>query len=282
MNRVRCVCQFESSDDLVIDIEVGLDSPWCALLGDIPLPVAGSIEHLDREIDGRRVTRAVLTGEPGACLLVMLWVRSIWGGADTKVELVWMADGLSNEPAQRQSVARLACLLADRVQCDAPERVWGAWGFDPHEPGIAEEAFDLLMNLVDLWDPQLHLAYLAEDWTQAMQRALSRCAEAGHRRIGIYGAGTHTRGVGGALMQAPVEICCIIDDDARRHGERLWGFEIVSPQRAIELGLDAVVLSANSVEDRLWERASGLREQGIETVRVYGSDATVGAGGGRR
>ena len=282
MMSVRGVMEIEGGDDLTCEIEIGSQSPWRALLGDMPLPVFGSIEKLDQRLAGHRVPRVVLTGEPGACLLVMLWVRSIWGGADTTVELVWPVGELESQPAQRQSASRLACLLADRVQCDAPERVWDAWGFDPREPGIAEEAFDLLVNLVDLWDPDLHLAYLAEDWTQAMQRALNRCAEAGHRKIGIYGAGTHTRGVGGALMQAPVEICCIIDDDARRRGERLGGFEIVSPQRANELGLDAVVLSANSVEDRLWERAAVLREQGIETVRLYGHDAPLAAGGGAR
>ncbi len=71
-------------------------------------------------------------------------------------------------------------------------------------------------------------------------------------------------------MEPGVEIACVIDDDARRHGDRLWGYEIVSRERALELGLDAVVISANSIEGRLWERAGVFRDAGISVLRLYG------------
>ena len=89
-------------------------------------------------------------------------------------------------------------------------------------------------------------------------------------------------------MEPGVEIVCMVDDDERRHGERLWGYEIVSRERALELNLDAVIISANSIEDRLWENAAAFREAGVATIRLYGGeDRTAAApeppsGDGRR
>jgi hypothetical protein len=57
----------------------------------------------------------------------------------------------------------------------------------------------------------------------------------------------------------------------------MWGFEIVPPETAIEMKPDAVVLSANSIEAMLWDRASTFRDAGIETVRIYGHAPSSGA-----
>lgn len=269
MNELRYTCQTDVGP-IEGTIALSNDSPWCALLGNMPLPIAGTLEQLDATLSGKHIRSVRIAGHPASALLPLLWFRSIWCAQGTPTEIEWTVSELDSDCPQQQSAARLACLLADRIECDQPERVWSSWGFDPGSPGIAEESFDLLINLVDLWDPDLRLASLGEDWSEAMRKALAKCALDGYNRIGIYGAGTHTRGVGDAFMQPPVEICCIIDDDARRIGETLWGFPIVSPQQAVELELDAVVLSANSIEDLLWQRASVLREQGIPTIRIYG------------
>ena len=269
MNTLRYTCDTDAGP-IVGSIPLCTESPWCSLLGPIELPEAGTLETLDAALSAKHIARVHLSGCPASCLLPMLWFKSIWCAQHIPIEIDWAVDQLDSVEPQCQSAARLACLLADRVECDQPERVWAQWGFDPSSPGIAEEAFDLLINLIDLWDPDLRLANLGEDWSEAMRKTLARCAVDGHQRVGIYGAGTHTRAVGDAFMQPPVEICCVIDDDDRRVGEQLWGFPIVSPQQAIDLGLDAVVLSANSIEDLLWERAATLREQGIPTIRIYG------------
>ena len=264
----------ESSDaKRTCEIEVSMQSPWNRFFGSGSHPIAGSIDVLDAFLrDAESIERVSVVGHPASCLLPIVWLNSIW-----KSELGY-AVKLRWETQQRLQpdefpASRLACLLADEVEVGAnsPTPV----GLDPLHPGVEQDAFDLLVHLTDAWDPNLRNALLGDDWVSEMRNALTRCASDGHRRIGIYGAGTHTRAVGEAFMDPPVEICCIIDDDHRRHGKRLWGFPIVSPEEAMEHQLDAIVLSANSIEQLLWERSAFFRERSIKVISLYGSEDTT-------
>lgn len=260
-------------------IECVSDGPWNALLGDDPHPVHGSIDQLNDQLPSERVESITLKGHPSSCVLPILWVRTIWASTEqARISIEWTSFQDTTQPATTTQLAsHLGCLLADEVRCDHANQVIDRYGFDPRSPGISEDAFDLLSGIVDLWDPALRSAVLGDDWTSDMKRVLNQCALAGHKRVGIYGAGTYTRAIGEAFMSPPVEICCIIDDDTRRAGERMWGFEIVPPETAIEMKPDAVVLSANSIEALLWDRASKFRDAGIETVRIYGQAPASGA-----
>ncbi len=253
---------------------IGLSSQscWASMLGHWPLPVAGAIDELDSLLNTQRPDRVVIRACPSACLLPILWIRSIWF-PDDPPELVieWEDVDDPRSDRARQPAGRLACMLADRVECGQPDAAWRLWGLDPRIAPIPEESFDLLTSIIDLWDTDLERVTQAADWAESMRRALVNCEAMGHRRIGLYGGGTHTRGVGDALMEPGVEIVCVIDDDSRRHGDRMWGFPIVSLDQALSLDLDAVVISANSIEDRLWERAALIRERGISVIRLYGS-----------
>jgi hypothetical protein len=254
-----------------IDVECSTDSPWCAFLGHDPHPARGSIDLIDEALPKEHVTQITLRSDPAACVLPILWFRTIWENTkDATITIDWQHDpsGSRSSPTSCMA-ARLSCLLADQVSIDERVLAEGEISFDPHDPGIPEDAFDLLSGIMDLWDPGLRSAILGDDWTSQMKEALNQCALDGHTRVGIYGAGTHTRAVGDAFMSPPVEVCCILDDDERREGERMWGYEIVSPKRALGMNLDAVVLSANSIEDLLWERSRPFREHGIDVYRLY-------------
>lgn len=251
-------------------IECSAQSPWSTILGADPHPVRGSIDRLDQALPQAPVETITLSGAPESCLLPILWARTIWPATQhASVVIAWDAPPQPTQQRATPLAARLTCLLADRVLCPHPELAQSAYGFDPQEPGISEDAMDLLAGIVDLWDPGLRSAVLGDDWTTAMRKGLEQCALDGHARVGIYGAGTHTRGVGAALMDPPVEVACIIDDDPRRAGERMWGFEIITPDKALEAGIDAVVLSANSIEKLLWERSERFRDAGVSTYRLY-------------
>lgn len=129
---------------------------------------------------------------------------------------------------------------------------------------IKQEALDELRRN----PPRMPLVTLEEHLTGVF-RAL---ADRGIDRIGIYGAGTHTRTrLARILMECPVSVACVIDDDPRRHGSRLWGFPIVSREQAIGMGVRAVVLSSDLFEDELWARSQELRDSGVEVVRLYGA-----------
>lgn len=106
-------------------------------------------------------------------------------------------------------------------------------------------------------------------WMQAMDSALSACAGRRLGPVAIYGAGTHTRAVGPVLMQPPVPIDCIIDDNPSRHGQRLWGWPIVSRDEALRRGIKAVVFSANTFESILWDNSECFLKAGLPVFRLY-------------
>ncbi len=274
-------------ESTTLDIACSADSCWASLLGPWPVPEDGSIDAMDRVLGdgpadgpaggpaGGEITRVTLAGCPSGCLLPLLWLRTIWcarpgPGTSTECVLDWARVEDHAGARGRQAAGMLACALADRVVCGDPTRALAVWGVDTGAPAPAEEAFDLLTNIIDQWDSDLQHMTLASDWSEAVRRALLNCAMLGRRRVALYGAGTHTRGVGDALMEPGVEIVCLIDDDSRRHGDRLWGYEIVSREDALGRELDAVIISANSIEDLLWERAGVFRERGVVVTRLYG------------
>lgn len=251
-------------------IPLSAESCWAHLLGPWPLPSAGAIDTLGGLFGNDQPEQITLTACPSACLLPLLWIRTIWFPHDLPGLIIdWKQVADPAEDHGRQPAGKLACMLADEVRCGDNDAAWHKWGIRPGDDHIPEEAFDLLTNIIDLWDTDLHRVTQAAEWNEAIRRTLIHCATVGHRRIAIYGGGTHTRAVGDALMEPGVEIVCIIDDDTRRHGDTMWGYKIVSPERALTLDLDAVIISANSIEDTLWERAAPMRERGIDTLRIY-------------
>lgn len=105
-----------------------------------------------------------------------------------------------------------------------------------------------------------------------MRAALQQCAQSSHRRVAVYGAGQHTRRLGGALLDPTVEVAAIIDDDPERIGSRLWNYPIVSPEEALSLGLDAVILSSDAMEDRLRLGAAPLERAGVVVIGLYDNE----------
>jgi glycosyltransferase involved in cell wall biosynthesis len=101
-----------------------------------------------------------------------------------------------------------------------------------------------------------------------MMDALKSLADKGVQRVAIYGAGQHTWDVARTLHDAPVDICGILDD--RAEGS-LAGWPVLPPESADALGAQAVVLSSDLHEERMWQNRAVFRSQGIPVVRLYGS-----------
>ena len=117
-----------------------------------------------------------------------------------------------------------------------------------------------------------HWAVSAKD--ARLHAALERLAGADCRRVGVYGAGMHTRSCPRSFEHPAVCLVCVIDD-GDFSAATLWGRPIVPVVEALRLKLDAVVLSSDTVEDRLWAAAEPLREAGVRVERLY--DATQAA-----
>ncbi len=103
-----------------------------------------------------------------------------------------------------------------------------------------------------------------------MRRALDQCAEHGRTPVALYGSGQHTVKVAAALANPPVPIAGIIDDNPARQGQDVAGWPVISPARALELGVQAVILSSDGHEPALWEKAAGFRKAGIPVLPLYG------------
>lgn len=110
---------------------------------------------------------------------------------------------------------------------------------------------------------------LAPSAAGLMRGALEGLSRRGVARAAVYGAGQHTLRVEDVLRASPVELVGVIDDDVTRHGTKVAGLTVMSARQAVERGATAVVLSSDAAEDALWARSRGLRDAGIEVVRLY-------------
>lgn len=135
--------------------------------------------------------------------------------------------------------------------------------YEREYPGKVEEIFFAKFGAVAV----------ANSCVLKFKAALDSCAAAGRKSVAIYGAGTHTRSMGRVLMEPPCAVRCIIDDNPKCWGKSLWNFPIVSRDEALRLGVDAVVLSSDSMEQRLFDNSALFIERGIEVLRLYPPEA---------
>lgn len=278
---------------LHIPLDASADGQWVTLLGGQPGPHAGALEQLASFIYSTAMLdappgRIELAGPAAACTLVAVWLRTIWF-ADVNCEICRVGEDRDDETGRNNSTFDHS-MPSDRITVGlgewwrvAAERVFAAGGGGCVSSGqlLADVLVlsDAVLGLIEHADlalaGQFKLVQDREDWRRRMRSAIERCRMSGRTRVAIYGAGTHTRAMGEVFCAPGVSILGIIDDDASRHGERLWGFEVVSMEWAMRLAgasprkLDAVILSANAFEPALWERSAALREAGVEVIRLY-------------
>lgn len=147
--------------------------------------------------------------------------------------------------------------------------------FPGHEPAPSnpDRRFDRSLpssEMLVLAEQRLFRVACDNPYASALSAGLARCAAQGHSTVAIYGCGLHTQVGVAALREPPVRIACFIDDNPVNHQRTMWNIPIVSRQRAIEMGVQAVILSGNSVEDVLWSNSAVFRERGIAVIRLYG------------
>lgn len=140
-------------------------------------------------------------------------------------------------------------------------------------PATRGRAYDTSMprtEMLALAEQRLFHVACDNPYATRLSEALAVCEYAGQSIVAIYGCGLHTQVGVAALREPPVTIACLIDDNPANHHRTMWGIPIVSRQTAMKMGVQAVVLSGNSVEDRLWENSAIFRERGIAVHRLYG------------
>jgi len=112
-----------------------------------------------------------------------------------------------------------------------------------------------------------------ENAIRRFQATVEKAKQSGYERVAIYGAGRHTRALAPALAECPLDIRCIIDDDATLHGTRLWGWPIVGRAAAVDHNIDAVILSSKMNEAYLLTHLPYFESHGINVFALYTDDA---------
>ncbi len=131
--------------------------------------------------------------------------------------------------------------------------------FEQKQQSCAETAWWTLSG-------QRHLAAHAN---VALENALTHCAENGWNCVAIFGAGRHTRAAGHALLNPPVEIVAVLDDNQLLSGTRMWGYQILPPNAAHSLSIDAVVISSDTHETTLAHAARSAFPASVHIVTPY-------------
>jgi hypothetical protein len=121
--------------------------------------------------------------------------------------------------------------------------------------------------------PHLRQDGLAARVLEIVQNAVKR----GRSRIAVYPAGRHTRRIAeifntGLWTHVGGSPFVGFLDDGARPGQTALGLPVVRPERAVELLMpDAVLLSSDVFEAKLWEPTAPLRDRGIDVLRIYGN-----------
>lgn len=96
----------------------------------------------------------------------------------------------------------------------------------------------------------------------------ARAAAQGCSRIAVYGTGKHTRRLA-PIFDGSLPFVGFIDD-APPAWEYMFGLPIVSFEKALDaLRPDAVILSSDAWEARMWERTLPLRRAGVRVIPIY-------------
>lgn len=119
------------------------------------------------------------------------------------------------------------------------------------------------------WPVCNRIAFYREVWKRLAERA-------GERPIAIFGAGQHTRGFLPAVLGAGPgpRVGAIIDDAAGSPGlpRELAGIPVRHPTQASPQSFALALVSSDSMEERLAERAREWSGDGVPVLRLYAED----------
>ncbi len=212
----------------------------------------------------------------------LFWVAGCWGALWTRPELVQRHEHFcrrgGEKPeywernAQSSEAADTAMFIARSSR-----------GFPDHGPleEIAGHRFnrDFFVNKYDgraqrHWNTAIAHQYptVAE---MRVAAAMEACARHGKKRVVIFGAGRHTRRLASVLLTPPVQVIGIVDENPGLAGTRMWNYPILSVAQAAALKPDAVILSSDTVEEKLSAAAGPLAAAGAEIVRLYTTEASA-------
>jgi hypothetical protein len=90
------------------------------------------------------------------------------------------------------------------------------------------------------------------------------------RPIGVFGAGRHTRKIITTLLDSPVEIAAIADDDPVRHGAPLGRWNVIPTDELRSHDIGAVLVSSDAHQDKLLTRLRPFADaHDLQLISIY-------------
>jgi len=242
---------------------------------------------------GREWMRRMYQGRGGLCEQYaqqyadeeLYWVARCSGVLETRENLTQRHEHFRRrgEAAPAYWVDSAAANEARDCQTFIERADAGFPGAAPDMPGLID-----LSVFRDGYDGRAHRRYREvlkpggshDEAPRRMREAFERLAREGAQTVGVFGAGQHTLRCELAFAGATLEIAAIIDDDPARVGSTVLGRPVISVEQAVDRDppFDAVVLSSDSMENRLRERARVLAGRGVRVVALYSGSSASGAG----
>ena len=240
------------------------------------------------------------------------WIDHAYGGAGpmhdgyrhnwADHELRWVAQGLGalwQRPDLSQHHAHFSRQggeppaywsrrVAAHDEADVKRFIARRWlGFPGHEPandvrspGAAWFASQPAGVAERYWFTRYGAGAMVDGAAARLAGILRVCAQRGYARVALYGAGTELRAAGAALMDSPVEVGWIVDDQPSLIGTRMWNLRVSGIEDLPAHGASApraiVITSRNhqaSMADRCCAHAAagvailGLNDNERDAVR---------------
>ncbi|MCZ6815443.1 MAG: radical SAM protein [Planctomycetota bacterium] len=90
------------------------------------------------------------------------------------------------------------------------------------------------------------------------------------RPVAVFGAGRHTRKIMLALIESPVEIACICDDDPEIVGRRLGRWDVIAAEDMLaDPTIGAILVSSDMRQDELLDRLYPLAGDRYSLLTIY-------------
>lgn len=112
--------------------------------------------------------------------------------------------------------------------------------------------------------------HVCQESARDVRLMLRKAAADGFQRIAVYGTGKHTRNRSSIFYEG-FPIVGLIDDSPPDCGQ-MFGLPVVTLAQAREkLNPDAILLSSDAWEAKMWERCEALRHAGVRVMALYGT-----------
>ncbi len=167
------------------------------------------------------------------------------------------------------------------------ERILARYGSDDAFFEVLGDAHDFVINLTDFSDEKLlelhawassqtaagQAGYTPPELAFQPQKLLAPFLDEARRRsftrIAIYGGGAHTQRIFDQVDLSDLEIVAVIDDNPVSAGLQMGGAQVMSLADALAQKPQAIVISSDRFEARMYEKCLDAQQAGVYVYRPY-------------